>query len=642
MQFQFGQRRQVAQRLEFPLPELARAVVDQAQGSDRAAIGRPDPVAGIETHPRCACHERVFGEAVVEQRIGNHQRLRQQDGVGTERLFARCLLRVQAGVRLEPLALCIDERNQCDRNIEQLRRQPRDAVEAFLRRCVEQVQRLQRAQPFVLVGRHGRAFPTRAGAQQRGTQLGAQVLRRYRQRKPLGRAGGFRVPGRFACSGQHDHGQLRRVVDRMQCVAQRGAVAGAQGLVDHGQRQRFGMCGVERALHVAGFARNHALGRHCAAQPVREFGAGARDQHRPRRRRAGVDLGFCIAGRCLRHCGTGLQFDHAAFGGGEHLERAGGITHALPGRRDHRVDGSVVMRRVMVEQRQAPDPRRHRQVDHVLQRAVPPAHVARVLGRRVLAVVDQQVGAGDKFTVALVPRMHVSQHLAERLAEAPRRARMALMVGRVDQHHPVGLDPVTERQRRVVQVTGCHPRLVNHETALDQVVVTQRRAHRIEVDREIGVLHLPGQRFPQRRAKAARRIHVPLVGPVEQRCEERETLDMVPVGMADEDVAAQRRRALRLQGVAQDADSRSGVEYQLCPVAGAHFHARGVAAVTHRLRPGCGNRTACTPESDAHRSAPLPISTQPLLHIVCQFLPAVQRAHARCSAVKVASCPATA
>ena len=617
-------------------------MVDQAQGSDRAAIGRPDAVAGIETHAWCCRHKRVVGEALVEQRIRNHQRLRQQDGVGAEGLLARCLLRLQAGARLEPLALRIDERNQRDRNIEHLRRQPRDAVEALLLRRVEQLQGLQRAQALVLVRRHRRAFPARAGAQQCGAQLGAQILGRYRQRKPLGRAGGFRVLRRFASAGQHDHGQLRRVVDRMQGVAQRGAVAGAEGLVDHGQRQRFGMCGVERALHVAGFARNHAFGRHRAAQPVREFGAGARDQHRPRRRRAGVDLGFCITGRCLRHCGTGQQFDRAALGSGEHFECSRRITHALPGRRDHRVHGSVVMRRIVVEQRQAPDSGGHGQVDHILQRAVAPAHVARVLGRRVLAVVDQQVGAGDEFAVPPVARMHVSQHLAQRLAESSRGARMALVVGRVDQHHPVRLDPVTQRERRMVQVTGCHPRLVDHETAFNQVVVTQRRAHRIEVDREIGVLHLPGQRFLQRRAKAARRIHVPLVGAVEQRREERETLDMVPVGMPDEDVAAQRRRALRLQGVAQDADSRSGVEYQLRPVAGAHFHARGVAAVTHRLRPGCGNRTACTPESDAHRFAPLPIATQLMLHIVCQFLPAVQRARGGCSAVKVASCPATA
>jgi hypothetical protein len=48
---------------------------------------------------------------------------------------------------------------------------------------------------------------------------------------------------------------------------------------------------------------------------------------------------------------------------------------------------------------------------------------------------------------------------------------MRLVVGGIDDGRAVGLDPVAERQRRVVHVVRADPHVVDLEGALDQVVV---------------------------------------------------------------------------------------------------------------------------------------------------------------------------
>jgi glutamate-5-semialdehyde dehydrogenase len=75
------------------------------------------------------------------------------------------------------------------------------------------------------------------------------------------------------------------------------------------------------------------------------------------------------------------------------------------------------------------------------------------------------------------------------------------------------------------------------ELALDEVVVLDRGAEVEELDREVGVLHLARERLVDRRVEAAGPVHVPHVARHEQRREERQPLDVVPVRVPDEQVA---------------------------------------------------------------------------------------------------------
>jgi hypothetical protein len=64
-------------------------------------------------------------------------------------------------------------------------------------------------------------------------------------------------------------------------------------------------------------------------------------------------------------------------------------------------------------------------------------------------------------------------------------------------------------------------------------VVSDRRTQLLELEREIRVLHLSRECLTQRPAQTARRIDVPLVSGLEERRKERQTLNVVPMGVAD-------------------------------------------------------------------------------------------------------------
>src|SRR3990170_4147980 len=79
-----------------------------------------------------------------------------------------------------------------------------------------------------------------------------------------------------------------------------------------------------------------------------------------------------------------------------------------------------------------------------------------------------------------------------------------------------------------------------------------------------------------------------------------EPLDVIPMGMADEEVDLEVLIGkFPDQIVAELTDPGAGIEHQNV-VAAADFNARGISPVAHRRDSRCGNRTACPPEPDFH------------------------------------------
>ena len=70
--------------------------------------------------------------------------------------------------------------------------------------------------------------------------------------------------------------------------------------------------------------------------------------------------------------------------------------------------------------------------------------------------------------------------------------------------------------------------------------MTHAKGGRAPPKGEVGVLHLPRKRFAQRGAEAARHIDVPLVARPEKGSEEGQALDVIPVGVANQDMATHR------------------------------------------------------------------------------------------------------
>jgi len=83
----------------------------------------------------------------------------------------------------------------------------------------------------------------------------------------------------------------------------------------------------------------------------------------------------------------------------------------------------------------------------------------------------------------------------------------------------------------------------------------------------------------------------------ERRQEERQPLDVVGVGVADEQVGP--RRAAAREGDPELPRARAAIEDEERPIVGARLDAGRVAAVASGLRTGRGDGSPDPPEADA-------------------------------------------
>ena len=153
-----GHPGQAAQGLALHVGELARLVVDQAQGAHPVAVAQLDRRASIKPDAERAGHQRVVGKARVLAGIGHLKHRITQHRVGTKSLVTRRLGDTgQPHCGLEPLAPGIDQAEQRDRHAAQQRRRLHQRVELGLGRAVEHLQGGQRAQAagFIGAGRGG-------------------------------------------------------------------------------------------------------------------------------------------------------------------------------------------------------------------------------------------------------------------------------------------------------------------------------------------------------------------------------------------------------------------------------------------------------------------------------------------------------
>ena len=105
-----------------------------------------------------------------------------------------------------------------------------------------------------------------------------------------------------------------------------------------------------------------------------------------------------------------------------------------------------------------------------------------------------------------------------------------------------------------------------------------------DLDREIGELHLAGKDLAQRTRTPFRTAHGNPVAGDEQRDEEGKALDMIPVGMTEQDGCRDGSARARHHRRAERPGAGAAIEDEACAGARRHFHARGVAAESDRVR----------------------------------------------------------
>src|SRR5262245_9226952 len=169
-----------------------------------------------------------------------------------------------------------------------------------------------------------------------------------------------------------------------------------------------------------------------------------------------------------------------------------------------------------------------------------PADLGRILFGSVLRVVDEKIGAIEEFGVPQVLPGEIP-------VTGRQHTRVGFMVATIHDRHPVGLQPITKRKRWMIQIVGGDLDIVDIEGTLNEVVIANLGPALIEREREIGIPHLPRQSFAQGLAEALRAVDVPFVAAHKKRGEEWDALDVIPMRVADQNVAAQALSAGRYQ-----------------------------------------------------------------------------------------------
>ncbi len=144
-----------AQRAALRASQHARAGVHDAQRAEREALGRAQRNAGVETDAGLARHQRVLGEPRVGRRVVDLHDPLVEDGVRAERALARSLAQFDPMRGFEPLPIAIDQRDQGDRDVAQLRGEVGERVEEILGRRVEEFVLVEGGEPSLL-SRRGR------------------------------------------------------------------------------------------------------------------------------------------------------------------------------------------------------------------------------------------------------------------------------------------------------------------------------------------------------------------------------------------------------------------------------------------------------------------------------------------------------
>src|SRR3954452_9477586 len=190
--------------------------------------------------------------------------------------------------------------------------------------------------------------------------------------------------------------------------------------------------------------------------------------------------------------------------------------------------------------------------------------------------------------------------IARAIGQGPR---MWLVIAGVNDDHPVRLEPVAQRQRRMVQVLRADLDVAEIKNAFGEIMIADGSAELLQLDRKVGGLHLSREGLPHRLLEAARRIHIPFVSGNEERGKEWQALDMIPVCMADQQIAAQRPLPALHQLGAKGNRAGASIEHCDRPGGRPHLDTGGVAAVAESTWPWFWDRTTSAPKSHEHDAA---------------------------------------
>src|SRR5207253_3373837 len=178
-------------------------------------------------------------------------------------------------------------------------------------------------------------------------------------------------------------------------------------------------------------------------------------------------------------------------------------------------------------------------------------------------------------------------------------ALVGLVIGRVHERAAGAGHAVAERRRGVVHELAADAERADAELALTQLDDLHLGRELIHRHGEVRVVHLPPERRGERPIDASRAVDREIRARKEGRQEERQSLDVIGVGVTDEQVGPDRSAAGERD--AQLPRTGAAVEDEEGPVVRAGLDARRVAAVPDGVAARRGDGSAHAPEPDPHQ-----------------------------------------
>ena len=116
--------------------QIARNMVEDAQGAQGQATGGFQHHPGIEAQVRLCGDERIGVEARVGREVANHRQARLENGPRADGMVEGHLAKAEARLGLEPLSAILDQAHEGHRGVACAGRQTHQIVECGLGRGV--------------------------------------------------------------------------------------------------------------------------------------------------------------------------------------------------------------------------------------------------------------------------------------------------------------------------------------------------------------------------------------------------------------------------------------------------------------------------------------------------------------------------
>src|SRR5215510_4400105 len=150
------------------------------------------------------------------------------------------------------------------------------------------------------------------------------------------------------------------------------------------------------------------------------------------------------------------------------------------------------------------------------------------------------------------------------------------MVGNISHRSAVRGYAVTDGRGLVIQILRLHQDVTDAEKAFFDFVVVNSACQVLQLDREVRILHLPGKGVLQTALECRGAVDVQLGAWYERRSEKRKALNVIPMGMADEQVNPLGAGSSQ-EIETQRPDAGSAVQHDGSAVLGADLDARSIS-----------------------------------------------------------------